>query len=589
MPKFQQRHIIVFGIVCIIFFWCLDAIVDALIFRESHLVEQLFSPPGHEIWLRVLFSLFLTAFTACVYAIIGQRDRLEGELAAALTLAAEEKAKSSAIVAAIGDGISIQDTNMRVLYQNQVHRDLVGGDFTGALCYQAYDTHDAPCPECPVVKALADGRVHKLVKSLPPGRGASHIEITASPLKDKNGKITAGIEVVRDISRHVQAEEAVKHHAQFLQTLIDTIPYPVFYKDSKGAFLGCNQAFEECTGLSRSMVIGRRVHDFLPADLAEMYDRTDRELLENPGVKTYESVISCGNRERRDAIFKKATYVDTDGATSGIVGVVVDITEQKQAELAIRELNEVLARKAADLEAANRELESFSYSVTHDLRKPLTIIYTAAQALRDECRIEGDETAAYFIQTICDGSRRMDELIEALQVLTHVSRSGMTVAIVDLSMLAEEIFADLRQMAPERAIVWEVPPRITAVGDPRLLRVLLENLLGNAWKYTSKCREARISFGVAQTPRGEAYFVRDNGAGFDMALAGELFKPFVRLHNPREFSGTGVGLATVHRIVERHGGRVWAESAVGDGATFYFTLPEPQPQLDERSGGLKLT
>ena len=293
--------------------------------------------------------------------------------------------------------------------------------------------------------------------------------------------------------------------------------------------------------------------------------------------------------ELKDAIFKKATYVDTDGATSGIVGVVVDITEQKQAELAIRELNEVLARKAADLEAANRELESFSYSVTHDLRKPLTIIYTAAQALRDECRIEGDETAAYFIQTICDGSRRMDELIEALQVLTHVSRSGMTVAIVDLSMLAEEIFADLRQMAPERAIVWEVPPRITAVGDPRLLRVLLENLLGNAWKYTSKCREARISFGVAQTPRGEAYFVRDNGAGFDMALAGELFKPFVRLHNPREFPGTGVGLATVHRIVERHGGRVWAESAVGDGATFYFTLPEPQPQLDERSGGLKLT
>ena len=580
MPKFQKRHVIAYCIVCVILFWGFDAFVDALFFGEGSLAEQILAPPGHEIWLRSLFSVFLVVFTAGVCGIIRQRDRLEEELAAALTLAAEEKAKSSAIVAAIGDGISIQDTNMRVLYQNQVCLDLAGGDFSGALCYQAYGKQDAPCPNCPVVQSFADGRVHKLIKPMPPGRGASHIEITASPLKDENGNIIAGIEAIRDISRHVQAEEAVKQHAQFLQTLIDTIPYPVFYKDASFAFLGCNQAFEECTGFSRSMVVGRRVHDFLPADLAEMYDLTDRQLLQNPGVKTYESVFTCGNGELRNAIFKMATYVDSEGATAGIVCVVVDITERKKVELAIRDLNEDLARKATDLEAANRELESFSYSVTHDLRKPLTIIYTAAQALRDECRIERDETANYFIQTICEGSRRMEELIEALQILTHVSRSGMTVATVDLSTLAEEIFADLRLMAPERAIVREVPQRITAVGDPRLLRVLMENLLGNAWKYTGKCREARISFGIAQTPHGEAYFVRDNGAGFDMARVGELFKPFVRLHNPREFPGTGVGLATVHRIVERHGGRVWAESAVGDGTTFYFTLPEPQPQLD---------
>ena len=582
MPKFQQRHIILFGVACVIFFWCLDAIVDALVFRETNLVAQLVSPPGHELWLRSLFSFFLAVFTACVCLIIGQRDRLEAKLAAALTMAAEEKAKSSAIIAAIGDGISIQDLQMKVLYQNQVHRELVGGEFAGEFCYRVYDRRESPCPECPVVQAFADGRVHKLVKSLTTERGGSHIEITASPLRDGNGKIIAGIEVVRDISRHVQAEEALKHHAQFLQTLIDTIPYPVFYKDASFAFLGCNQAFEESTGLSRSRVVGRRVHDLLPADLAEIYDLTDRQILQNPGVQTYESVLFCGNGELRDAIFKKATYVDSEGAVAGIVCVVVDITERKMAETAIRDLNEDLARKATDLEAANRELESFSYSITHDLRKPLTIIYTAAQALRDECRIDGDETAAYFIQTICDGSRRMEELIEALQILTHVSRSEMVVATVDLSQLVEEISADLRLMAPERNIDVEIAPCITAVGDPRLLRVLLENLLGNAWKYTGKCREARISFGLAQTPLGEAYFVRDNGTGFDMARAVELFKPFVRLHNAREFPGTGVGLATVYRIVERHGGRVWAESAAGSGATFYFTLPE-QYGLDELS------
>ncbi|TWJ17739.1 PAS domain-containing sensor histidine kinase [Geobacter argillaceus] len=496
MPKFQQRHIIAFGVACVIFFWCLDAIVDALIFHEASLVEQLISPPGHEIWLRVLFSFLLAVFTACVCLIIGQRDRLEAELAAALTLAAEEKAKSSAIIAAIGDGISIQDLQMKVLYQNRVHKELAGGDFAGEFCYRVYDRRETPCTECPVMQAFADGKVHKLVKTSP-GGAASHIEITASPLRDGTGK--------------------------------------------------------------------------------------NRQIIQNPGVQTYESVLFCGNGELRDAIFKKATYVDGDGAIAGIVCVVVDITERKMAETAIRDLNEDLARKAADLEAANRELESFSYSVTHDLRKPLTIIYTAAQALRDECRIEGDETAAYFIQTICEGSRRMEELIEALQILTHVSRSEMVVATVDLSQLVEEIFADLRLMAPERNIELKIAPGITAVGDPRLLRVMLENLLGNAWKYTGKCREARIGFGVAQTPVGEAYFVRDNGTGFDMARVGELFKPFVRLPNAREFPGTGVGLATVYRIVERHGGRVWAESAARSGATFYFTLPEPYDLFDERS------
>lgn len=153
MPKFQQRHIIAFGIACVIFFWCLDAIVDALIFRETNLVAQLVSPPGHELWLRSLFSFFLAVFTACVCLIIGQRDRLEAKLAAALTLAAEEKAKSSAIVAAIvaaiGDGISIQDLQMKVLYQNQVHRELADGDFAGEFCYRVYSRRGTPCPECP--------------------------------------------------------------------------------------------------------------------------------------------------------------------------------------------------------------------------------------------------------------------------------------------------------------------------------------------------------------------------------------------------------------------------------------------------------
>lgn len=248
--------------------------------------------------------------------------------------------------------------------------------------------------------------------------------------------------------------------------------------------------------------------------------------------------------------------------------LIAAITRQRD------KLEEILSRKAFAIETVNRELESFSYSLSHDLRKPLTVIFTAAQALEEKHQEDGDELTRYYIGAICDACRNTDELIDALQTLTQISGREVRRERVDLSLLADEISSELGMIEPARRVTWDIVPGLAATGDSALLRVLLENLLGNAWKYTARKDEAEISFGRSKTDRGAAFYVRDNGAGFDMELAGDLFKPFVRLHSSKDFSGTGIGLATVQRIIDRHGGSVWAEGVVDKGAVFYFILPE---------------
>jgi light-regulated signal transduction histidine kinase (bacteriophytochrome) len=226
----------------------------------------------------------------------------------------------------------------------------------------------------------------------------------------------------------------------------------------------------------------------------------------------------------------------------------------------------------ARLEAANRELEAFSYSVSHDLRAPLRAIAGFAQLLQRELAGQLDARSRDHLDRVLAAADRMNGLIDALLELSHVSRASFQRRRVDLSAAAAAVVDDLRHREPERAVDVSIEPGLAAEADPRLARLLLDNLIGNAWKFTSRTPAARIEVGAIAHDGATAFFVRDNGAGFDPALADRMFAPFQRMHSVAEFPGTGIGLATVKRIIDRHGGTVWAESAVGRGATFYFTL-----------------
>lgn len=247
-------------------------------------------------------------------------------------------------------------------------------------------------------------------------------------------------------------------------------------------------------------------------------------------------------------------------------------------ETAIQRNEELAAAKDAlraantSLESTNKELEAFSYSVSHDLRAPLRAIEGFTRSLMTDHAAQMDDNAQALLHRVASACTRMGQLIEDLLTLSRVTRSEMRHEPVDLSAVAESIVADLRTGDPQRNVQVRIDPGMTATGDPRLLRAALENLLGNAWKFTSNQPNAVIEFGALPDRQPAVFYVRDNGAGFDMDYADKLFGPFQRLHSTSEFPGTGVGLATVQRIVNRHQGSIWAEAMVEQGATFYFTL-----------------
>ncbi|MBI4989585.1 MAG: PAS domain-containing protein [Rhodocyclales bacterium] len=265
-----------------------------------------------------------------------------------------------------------------------------------------------------------------------------------------------------------------------------------------------------------------------------------------------------------------------DGKPERALGTAQDITEQVRAKKEIQRLNENLEarvrERTAELQTANRELESFAYSISHDLRAPLRGIDGFGQLLLEEYRDRLDEQGQDYLNRMRNAAQRMGTLIDDILELSRVSRKSMGRETVDLSRLAGDILDNKAKSDPLRRVDIAIAPGCTAIGDPQLLRVLMENLLENAWKYTRTKPQARIEF-AQETAGGETiHVVRDNGVGFDMRYADRLFGPFQRLHKPEEFEGTGIGLASAARVVHRHGGRIWAEAEVGQGATFRFTL-----------------
>jgi PAS domain S-box-containing protein len=336
-----------------------------------------------------------------------------------------------------------------------------------------------------------------------------------------------------------------------------------------GYFKRISPAFMKTLGWSVGEILARPFLDLVhPDDAAPTLREVERQVIAG------EKVLHFDNRyQHKDGSWRWLSWNSMPQPGGLMYATARDITEQKQIGEQIIQLNADLRARATQLEAANKALESFAYSVSHDLRAPLRGMDGFSQALLEDYEGQLDATGRDYLRRVRAGAQQMGQLIDDLLSLSQVTRSGMAMQPVNLTALARKVIAELQPQQAGRAVHWEVSDPLTAHGDPRLLQIALVNLLANALKFTGKCAQARIEFGQQTQGAEQVWFVRDNGAGFDMTYADRLFGAFQRLHTSLEFPGTGIGLATVQRIIHRHGGRVWAEAQPGKGATFYFTIP----------------
>jgi PAS domain S-box-containing protein len=362
----------------------------------------------------------------------------------------------------------------------------------------------------------------------------------------------------------LRRDEEIRRAAQTFDTFFNLSDDLFCIAGFDGYFKRLNPVWER--------VLGAPLEDLYATPFLELVHSDDRRSSEAATAQLMEgrAIVSFENRFRhRDGSYRRLLWNARSVVDERLIyGSARDVTSQHEAAQALQ-------RQRAELEASNRELEAFSYSVSHDLRAPLRAIDGFSQVIQEEAGDRLDEASRGSLRRVRAAATRMGTLIDELLNLSRLSRQDLRRETVDLSAIAAAVVADLRRRDLQRRVDVAIAPHMMVHADPRMLRIAVTNLLDNAWKYTGRLAEARVEFAEHRDNGERVFFVRDNGAGFDMAYADKLFTAFQRLHSDREFDGTGIGLATVQRIVRRHGGRIWAESAVGAGATFRFTIEPP--------------
>jgi len=460
---------------------------------------------------------------------------------------------------------------LRTTQVDLVLLDLCLPDSTGLDTF--YQVH-AQAPRTPVVILTGDDDDAQATEALRVG--------AEDYLAKKHADSVALIRTMRHAVQRRHAADAARSSEVGWRALVDTMEEGIVQVDAGGCIRFANARVADMLGLALPTLHGRR--------LLESVDPAHRAAA--AGLLG----IAPGSRASGELCLRRGDGMETwvvaaagrmtalhSGWTETVV-MLTDITGRRPADAELRrlkaQLEERVAERSAQLEAANADLEAFNHSVAHDLRAPLNAILGFASILQEDAAGLLSTTQQRHLQFIERSAQSMNELIGGLLALAKVARQDLACQDLDLSAMAAAIVEHLAREQPQHRVEWHIEPGLCCHGDPVLMGVVLQNLLHNAWKYTGGVPRPQVHFGLAPMPlQGLVYYVRDNGVGFDMAWAGRLFMPFQRLPSAQVFAGTGLGLATVRRIVERHGGRIWAESEPGTLTTFFFSLPDVPPQV----------
>jgi PAS domain S-box-containing protein len=525
--------------------------------------KEMFHKLGHRVPV-LIGSKMLSGSSQCISFILDLSARKQAE-AALERLRREHSAdqRFRGLLEAAPDAMVVVDPTGTIV--------LVNGQVETLFGYQRTEVLGQPIEMLIPEAARADHRAHVAgyVRAPQPRRMGSGldlfgrrkdgsefpIEVGLSPVETGEGMLVSS--AIRDVSERRLAEA---QRAQ-LATIVEASADAIVGKDLEGMVTSWNPGAERLFGYAAAEIVGRSIMMIVPPELIGE-EAAILDALRHGEVRQFETERRRKDGRVIDVSVTTSPIRDRAGRVIGISKVARDITELKRSQQA-------LARAKEAAEVAGQELEAFSYSVAHDLRAPLRGMNGFAQLLLDEYGDKFDAEGRDWLEEIRLNSTRMAALIDALLSLARVTRTELRREVVDLSTLVGAVAAQLAKAEPERRVELVIANGLRAELDPRLARALVDNLVSNAWKFTAKREQARVELGASSG----VFFVRDNGAGFDMAFAHKLFAPFQRLHSATEFAGTGIGLATVQRIVHRHGGRIWAEGVVDGGATFYFSIP----------------
>ncbi len=421
---------------------------------------------------------------------------------------------------------------------------------------------------------------HALAQALSSGaatfRGSSRtedgsrltVEAGLRCVRDARGEVRFIAATAKDVSELIRLHDAQATEGKF-RGLLEAAPDAMVILRSDRTISLVNGQLQRMFGYSREELLGKPIEILVPDRFRDGHVKHRERYFAEPRTRPMGAGLELSGRRKDGTEFPVEISLSPMQTDEGVLvtAAIRDITERKLAEMERRRAEEAIRK-------LNKELEAFSYSVSHDLRAPLRAIDGFSQVLLEDYEDKLDHQGRDHLGRIRQASQRMAQLIDDLLALSRLNRTELRHAQVDLSEIGRAVAADLGERDPARRVSWQIAPGLEVKGDPHLLQIALSNLLANAWKFTRHQPEAAVVLGSQERDGERVFFVRDNGVGFDMAYASRLFNPFQRLHAQAEFEGTGIGLVTVQRIVHRHGGRIWAESVVGGGATFYFTLGE---------------